>query len=231
MKIGRFRVNFSPWRRRVGKNLMRHPGKRIYRRFRISNQIFGSISGSGDIARSLDTTFCRFWPKSQLCGWISREPDFCWTCGFRRLFIDTLYYRFQSKKDGSSWLDFQKMSKNHSKMYIFVLYGWTKFFFENRASSLFYIYQSLTSCKKSEKSNDGKYENFWDRRTDRRTDCFVFVCTFFYSCKGESEPGGVFVDICTGSPNTKLYLFRLLTVFSITRFFIRNFRVEGVKVS
>ena len=170
MKIGRFRVNFSPWRRRVGKNLMRHPGKRIYRRFRISNQIFGSISGSGDIARSLDTTFCRFWPKSQLCGWISREPDFCWTCGFRRLFIDTLYYRFQSKKDGSSWLDFQKMSKNHSKMYIFVLYGWTKFFFENRASSLFYIYQSLTSCKKSRKSNDGKYENFWDRQTDRQTD-------------------------------------------------------------
>ena len=137
IEIGRFEVDFSPWRRQVGKNLMRRTGKEIYRRFRISNQIFGSISGSGDIARSLDTTFCRFWPKSQLCGWISREPDFCWTCGFRRLFIDTLYYRFQSKKDGSSWLDFQKMSKNHSKMYIFVLYGWTKFFFENRASSLF----------------------------------------------------------------------------------------------
>ena len=137
MKIGRFLDKITPWRRQVGKNLMRRTGKRIYRRFRISNQIFGSISGSGDIARSLDTTFCRFWPKSQLCGWISREPDFCWTCGFRRLFIDTLYYRFQSKKDGSSWLDFQKMSKNHSKMYIFVLYGWTKFFFENRASSLF----------------------------------------------------------------------------------------------
>ena len=44
------------------------------------------------------------------------------------------------------------------------------FFLRNRASSLFYIYQSLTSCKKSEKSNDGKYENFWDRRTDGRTD-------------------------------------------------------------
>ena len=115
MKIGRFRVNFSPWRRRVGKNLMRHRGKRIYRRFRISNQIFGSISGSGDIARSLDTTFCIFWPKSQLCGWLSREPDFFWTCGFRRLFTDTLYYRFQSKKDGSSWLDFQEKSKKPLK--------------------------------------------------------------------------------------------------------------------
>jgi len=46
----------------------------------------------------------------------------------------------------------------------------THFFLRNRASSLFYIYQSLTSCKKSGKSNDGKYENFWDRQTDRRTD-------------------------------------------------------------
>ena len=36
---------------------MRRTGKKIYRRFRISNQIFGSIYGSGDIARSLDTTF------------------------------------------------------------------------------------------------------------------------------------------------------------------------------
>ena len=36
---------------------MRRTGKEIYRRFRISNQIFGSIYGSGDIARSLDTTF------------------------------------------------------------------------------------------------------------------------------------------------------------------------------
>ena len=32
-------------------------GKEIYRRFRISNQIFDIIYGSGDIARSLDTTF------------------------------------------------------------------------------------------------------------------------------------------------------------------------------
>ena len=29
---------------------------------------------------------------------------------------------------------------------------------------------SLTSCKKSEKSDSGKYENFCDRLTDRRTD-------------------------------------------------------------
>ena len=36
---------------------MRRTRKEIYHRFRISNQIFGSIHGSRDIARSLDTTF------------------------------------------------------------------------------------------------------------------------------------------------------------------------------
>ena len=39
---------------------MRYGGKRIYRRFRISNQIFGSIYGARDIAHSLDTTFAVF---------------------------------------------------------------------------------------------------------------------------------------------------------------------------
>ena len=38
-----------------------------------------------------------------------------------------------------------------------------RFFGENRASSLFYIYDGLTSCEFSEKSNDGKYENFLSR--------------------------------------------------------------------
>ena len=37
----------------------------------------------------------------------------------------------------------------------------------NRASSLFYTWNRLTCCKKSEKSNDGKYENFWDRERER----------------------------------------------------------------
>ena len=39
---------------------MRHGGKRIYSSFRISNQIFSSVYVSGDIARSLDTTFAVF---------------------------------------------------------------------------------------------------------------------------------------------------------------------------
>ena len=46
----------------------------------------------------------------------------------------------------------------------------THFFFENRASSLFYIWNRLTCCKKSEKTDGGKYENFCltDRQTDGR---------------------------------------------------------------
>ena len=60
MKIGRLWVDFSPWRQWVGKNLMRYGGKRIYCRFRISNQIFGSSYRSRDIGHSLDTTFAIF---------------------------------------------------------------------------------------------------------------------------------------------------------------------------
>ena len=60
MKIGHFRFKFSPLRRQEGENLIRRTVKEIYRRFRISNQIFGSIYGSRDIAHSLDTTFAVF---------------------------------------------------------------------------------------------------------------------------------------------------------------------------
>ena len=49
MKIGHLRAIFLPWRRQVGKNLMRRTGKRIYRRFWISNQIFDSSFRSWDI--------------------------------------------------------------------------------------------------------------------------------------------------------------------------------------
>ena len=41
------------------------------------------------------------------------------------------------------------------------------FFGENRASSLFYTWNRLTCCKKSEKSNDRKYDNFCDGGRER----------------------------------------------------------------
>ena len=45
----------------------------------------------------------------------------------------------------------------------------SRFSGENRASSLFHTYNRPTCCKKSEKINDGKYENFGvtDGQTDR----------------------------------------------------------------
>ena len=49
------------------------------------------------------------------------------------------------------------------------------FFYKNRASSLFNSDGRLTSCKKSEKSNDGKYENFCHRQTDGQTDGAGFI--------------------------------------------------------
>ena len=44
------------------------------------------------------------------------------------------------------------------------------FFGGNPASSLFYTWNRLTCCRKSEKSNDRKYENFCEGQTDRQTD-------------------------------------------------------------
>ena len=45
----------------------------------------------------------------------------------------------------------------------------SRFFFENRASSLFSTYLRATSCQKSKESYDGKYENFASQ-TDGLTD-------------------------------------------------------------
>ena len=53
-KISHFQVKIRPQRREVGQNLMKHGSKRIFRWFRISNQIFRSVYRSGDIGRSLD---------------------------------------------------------------------------------------------------------------------------------------------------------------------------------
>ena len=59
---------------------------------------------------------------------------------------------------------FSRKSPKTSKNLIFGHKRAQKFFFgffgENPASSLFYTWNRLTCCKKSEKSNDRKYENF-----------------------------------------------------------------------
>ena len=57
-----------------------------------------------------------------------------------------------------------------------------RFFFKNRASSLFYTWNRLTCCKKSEKSNDRKYENFCHGRTDWLTDWLTDGTGFIRTC-------------------------------------------------
>ena len=80
-KIVHLWVKFSPWRRRVGKNLMNRSRKQIFCRFWILNHIFGSIYGSRDIERSLVTTLAVFgqtWPLWMTISW----GNFFLTCGF-----------------------------------------------------------------------------------------------------------------------------------------------------
>ena len=69
---------------------------------------------------------------------------------------------------------FSRKSPKTSKNLIFGHKRAQNFFFgffgENPASSLFYTWNRLTCCKKAEKSNGRKYENFYDGQTDGRTD-------------------------------------------------------------
>ena len=65
-----------------------------------------------------------------------------------------MFFHFNKKKVHINGLDFRQNAKNlvfqHKCCKISIL----RFFFENRALSLFLLYDSLTSCKKSERSYD-----------------------------------------------------------------------------
>ena len=151
MKIGHFLGKITPWRRQVGKNLMRRTGKRIYRRFWISNQIFDSIYGSRDIAHSLDTTFGNFGQNLNFVDEYLKNGSFFWHAvfaGSSEMFPSRFWPSFIQILS----IVFEKKSKNRRFDHIFALYGWSRVFLQNRASSHFTQYQCLTSCKKSEKS-------------------------------------------------------------------------------
>ena len=151
MKIGHLRAIFSPWRRQVGKNLMRRTGKRIYRRFWISNQIFDSSFRSRDMERSLDTTFGIFGQKRNFVDEYLKNQNFFWHAVFARcseLISSTFWASFIKIVRAIS----EKKSKNCHFDHIFGLFGWSKIFLDNPASSLFSFYQCLTSCKVSWKS-------------------------------------------------------------------------------
>ena len=84
--------------------------------------------------------------------------------------------RFWPKFSKIWWVISEKIAKN----LIFDRFSWilrgTRFFFENRASSLKIVYGRLTWCKKSERSNGGKYENLVGR-TDWQTDRLTELVT------------------------------------------------------
>ena len=146
MKIGHLRAIFSPWRRQVGKNLMRRTGKRIYRRFWISNQIFDSIYGSRDIAHSLDTTFGNFGQNLNFVDDYLKNGKRFWHAVFARcseLISSTFWASFIKIVRAI----FEKKSKNCHFDHIFGLFGWSKIFLDNPASSLFSFYRYLTLCK------------------------------------------------------------------------------------
>ena len=169
MKIGCFLGKITPWRRQVCKNLIRRTGKRIYRRFWISNQIFDSSFRSRDMERSLDTTFGIFGQNRNFVDEYLKNQNFFWHAVFARC-SELISFTFLSVLSQIVRAISEKKSKNHQFDHIFELYGWTGIFFENRASSLFCLYECLTSCKKSEKSLEPfprKMET--DRQTDGQT--------------------------------------------------------------
>ena len=130
---------------------MKHGWKRIFRWFRISNQIFHSIYRSRVIRRSLDlvlavltknANFMDEYLENGASFW--RAVFFCWSVSFS----STLWPKIIKIVR----VVFEKKSKNGYFHHIFVLYGWTDIFFENPALSLCLAYRFLTSCQKSGKS-------------------------------------------------------------------------------
>ena len=106
---------------------------------------------------------------------ITREPRFCQTCGFHQKIEHINTFRLNIIWTTSSWLVFLqkcKMSKTSFLGYFGPFlpnFGKMGVFPKNRASSLFFIYWPSTLCKKSEKTNGGKYENLRCGLTDWRS--------------------------------------------------------------
>ena len=93
VKKSHFQVIFRPLRRGTGQNLMKHGWKRIFRWFRISNQIFHSIYRSRVIRRSLDlvlavltknANFMDEYLENGASFW--RAVFFCWSVSFSSTF-------------------------------------------------------------------------------------------------------------------------------------------------
>ncbi len=132
IKIGHLRASFSPRRWRVGRNLMRHTGKEIFCRFRISNQIFGSIYGSRDIERSLDPTLAVFGQNRNFVDEYLENENFLGHAVFCKCSV-SISSTFWPKISKIVRAVFEKKSKNRHFDHIFVLFGWSNIFLKNPA--------------------------------------------------------------------------------------------------
>ena len=102
---------------------------------------------------------------------ITREPDFCRICGFRRKLRDIMFFHFKQKKVHINGLDFRQKCKNPIFDPFLPQNGETRFFPKNPAPLRFVVYGSLTSCKKSKRSYDPipkKIPNGQRERRERR---------------------------------------------------------------
>ena len=130
------------------------------------------------LTKNYRNLYCTFWDFLQKPPILTIYVDFPERGIFFRgetffsCFISILS-RFWPKFSKIWWVISKKSVKNlNFDRFSWILRG-TRFFFENRASSLKIVYSRLTRCKKSERSNGGKYENSvgqTDWQTDGLTD-------------------------------------------------------------
>ena len=150
-KIAYLWAKFSPRRRQVGQNLMRWLGKEIFRRFRISNQIFHTIYDSRDIERSLDPTLAVFGENLNFMDEYLENGLKFWPAVFCVCSV-SFSSTFWSLKTKIVRAVSEKIAKNHHFDHIFAIFAESGFFSENPALSLSFLYRPLTLCKKSERS-------------------------------------------------------------------------------
>ncbi len=108
------------------------------------------------------------WPRAFWA--INQEPDFSQTCGFHRMIKNHNILQFTSFPEKTNENFFCKSPKTLFLGHfgpIFPNFGKTGFFPKNLASSLFFPYNPLTSCKKSEKTYDPIPGKWMDGRTSK----------------------------------------------------------------
>ena len=125
---------------------MRHPGKEIFCRFRISNQILRSIYGSRDIERSLDTTLAVFVENLNFVDEYLENRSF-FKCGvFCKCFVlipSTILELFIEIVRAVS----EKIAKNYDFDNIFAFFADSAFFGKSGRVTLFPLLTSNTVQK------------------------------------------------------------------------------------